>query len=234
MEPPIYIEPARDWEEYEDQIFGKLSREFPDHKILEDQMVRGRFSGIDRQVDIVVRREVIGHEIAAVVDCKLFSRNVDVGDVDQFAGFVSDLNAEIGIIITNVGHSRAALQRARNDRGLRIHVVEFEHLETYRFVETCRICPDAHDGVPGSLSVEGFYNKDGETDNPEGALVSLMHCDVCGSHHVRCEECGVIGAVYDTDYGEELECEGGCGLRFLVEQVHAGDGLYEYFVRILG
>lgn len=222
----------KDWEKYEDDIFDKLRKEFPGHSISKDARLPGRFSGIDRQIDILVRQDVLGEDITAIVDCKHFSDNVDVKDVEGFIGLVSDVNAELGILITNMGYSTAAINRAGEDRGIRTMVVDFQRLDEYRFAEMCLVCPAAHDGVPGNLWTKSFHSRDGWTDDPAQSIVRLMQCDVCASHHVECASCGTIMAVYDVEYDTELECEGECGLRFILHQQPTRNGLYEYSIEL--
>lgn len=43
----------------------------------------------------------MGHEIKLAVECKCYSKNIDVKIVDGFIGFLEDIKANLGIIITN-------------------------------------------------------------------------------------------------------------------------------------
>jgi restriction endonuclease Mrr len=63
-----------------------------------------------------------------IVDCKCFSRNVDVQAVEAFAGFLDDVNVELGLLVTTAGFSEAARRRAEHVRGLRLDVVELDEL----------------------------------------------------------------------------------------------------------
>lgn len=225
-------EPA-DWEQYEDQIFAKLSEEYPHHKIEKNVHVFGQFSKIDRQIDVVVNDTIVGEPVTAIVDCKYFSSNIDIGVVDKFIGLVNDIQAEVGILITNHGYSEAAMNRARNDRGIRIVIAEFSRLSEYEFAEICHVCPEAHDNIPGSLWIDNLYHSEGLTDDFETAAVALMHCDVCASHHLKCAKCGSITAVYEMEYGNGVECEGGCGSKFKLIEEPERDGQYSYSVKLM-
>lgn len=223
----------KEWELYEDHIFDKLRSEYPGHSIEKDVQVLGQLSKIERQIDIVVKDRIVGEKVTAVVDCKHFSNNIDVGVIDKFVGLVNDVQAELGILITNKGYSEAAWNRAMNDRGIRIMIVEFSRLAQYRFSETCHICPEVHENIPGSLWVDAFFDSEGWTDNPDSADVALMHCDVCASHHLKCSFCGTVTAVYEMEYDSEVECEGGCGHKYIIRQEPEKDGLYSYSVKVV-
>ena len=48
----------------------------------------------------------------AVVDCKSYSKRVDVKHVEAAIGMAADVSADIALIVTTVGYSEAALARA--------------------------------------------------------------------------------------------------------------------------
>lgn len=118
-------DPVPEWREYETQIFTALKKlagedgtvEFNQHRL-------GRFSGIQRQVDVWVTGSFAGEVercVTAAVDCKHFGRKIDVTAVEGFMGFVADVDADLGIMITSSGYSKAAKKRA--GRGYRLHVM---------------------------------------------------------------------------------------------------------------
>jgi len=80
-----------DWRRYEERVYDKLRSEFPDHDIERDVRVRGRKSGIDRQVDVAITRQVAGYDVFGAVECRKVSRRLDVTVVDRFAGFLEEL-----------------------------------------------------------------------------------------------------------------------------------------------
>ena len=83
-----------------------------------------------RQVDILVTSTIIGKPFTAVVECKCFNKNVDVKTVDSFVGFVDDVKANLGIIVTNVGFTAAAKNRA-TQRDIKLDIVKFTELDKY-------------------------------------------------------------------------------------------------------
>ncbi len=62
-----------DWKEYESQIYEKLVSQFPNFQIKFDEIVRGRYSRVDRQIDVSIRTKVTFKQVFGVVDCKCYS-----------------------------------------------------------------------------------------------------------------------------------------------------------------
>jgi len=214
------------WKEYEGQIVDKFQREFPDEEILADTKVPGYFSKTERQVDVLIKGMMGGHRIFGVVECKCFNKKVDVKVVDSFVGFLQDVKANLGVIITNNGFTEAASNRAEAN-SIRLDIVEFEHLEEYHYEpDLCDACADA-DHSPGFL----FFIREHQPieimdlDN----FVELTDCERCGTYHVKCLTCDTITAVYEHEYDDPKECEGGCGLVFSVDEEHDSDAIAAYF-----
>jgi hypothetical protein len=74
------------------------------------------------------------------VDCKLWSRKVAIDDVDRFVGFLADVGTDLGLLVTNVGFTEAARDRAAGERGVKIDVVRPAAIEAaFRaYCESCR------------------------------------------------------------------------------------------------
>lgn len=121
-----------DWREYEAEIFERLREQFPDTELELDARLPGRISGVERQIDILARGNLMGTRPFAVVDCKHFSRPVDVTVVEAFLGLLADVGAHVGVLITNIGYSLAAQQRAAQDqtRDVQLHVVKVSEIRS--------------------------------------------------------------------------------------------------------
>lgn len=126
------------WKTYERQIFEALkSGAAKDAEVTFDcggtQRLPGRFSRIDRQIDVLVRGTFAGLPMVhtMVVDCKLFHRKLDVTHVEGFAGLVSDVGAQLGLLITSEGFSQAAKWRAEGFSNVLLDVVELDELERW-------------------------------------------------------------------------------------------------------
>ncbi len=121
------------WTIYEQQVFEEFKLHFPAAKIRKNVRVTGRFSKRKRQIDILVIEKTPAGTLKTVVDTKLFKRKVDVKAVDGFAGFVSDVGAQRGLLITEKGYTKAALRRAFYDPGdLELDILNFAELHRFQ------------------------------------------------------------------------------------------------------
>ena len=103
-----------DWKQYEQEVYDELTSLFPSAHVLRNQRRMGR-SGMMRQLDFLVEEHVAGRLLSIVWDGKYFSRKVDVGEVEAFTGLVRDVGAHKGVLVTNVGYTAGALQRAQSE-----------------------------------------------------------------------------------------------------------------------
>lgn len=218
-----------EWKQYEAQIFNKLSSEFRDCQITANDHIYGNFSRVMRQVDIAIRGTLAGKEILGVVECKHFSRNVDVKVVDSFVGFLEDVGANVGIIITTQGYTKAAKNRAQI-KLIHLDVVDFNRFDEYEFEwDSCELCDPGPEHPPAMLS---WYGGEGMVEGDNSSAVLVGRCDWCNGIHIRCTACGSMRGVGEGDYEESLECYGACGLVFEVYSEHVGKGMYEERIRI--
>lgn len=127
-----------EWKLYEQQIYAKLKAGVAaDAEVTFDergsQRLPGRFSRVDRQIDVIVRGSFAGlpgiHTM--IVDCKLVGRRLDVTHVEAFAGLLDDVNVTLGLLVTAEGFSEAAKQRAAAIRGMQLDVVELDELQKW-------------------------------------------------------------------------------------------------------
>lgn len=122
-----------DWKQYEKEIHELFSSDFPNADIRHNVEVDGRYSKTKRQIDILIEDYVAGNKLRIVVDAKYFSINVDVKDVECFIGMLADTEAHKGLIITQKGYTKAAINRAFNDTGdIELDILNFEELKRYQ------------------------------------------------------------------------------------------------------
>lgn len=218
------VGPKDDWRRYEQQIVAQLRSKFPDADVAGDQRIRGKLSKARRQVDIAVRGKLAGRDVLGIVECKCFSRKVDVKDVDALVGFVLDVGANLGIMITNIGYSKAAQNRARA-AGLHLDVVEFENLGSYEAPwQECGLCKEVDEHRPTSI----IWNARPEMDDSP----DVGHCDCCGGVSVRCRFCGAVQAIAEGEYDTDLLCEGWCGAIFRLVPQHIDKDMFEYCAEV--
>lgn len=117
-----------DWRQYEKQIYEEFKKKYTDFEILFDQQVPGRHSNIDRQVDILIKFQVADVDCIGVFDCKCFSDNVDIPVIDYMVGFLDDLGANLGGVVTTKGFSEAAKNRAMGAK-IDLRIIQFNSVQ---------------------------------------------------------------------------------------------------------
>lgn len=115
------------WKKYEDYISEQFKAYYPSCTIQPNYKITGRFSKVSRQVDISIRTKIESFELFGVVDCKYYSRKVDVKIVESILGFMEDAGADFGYIITNEGFTKSA-QRRIEGQSLLLRVIAFSGL----------------------------------------------------------------------------------------------------------
>ncbi len=211
-----------EWRKYEHQIFSKFCEEFPEQEITMNVSIPGYHSQVQRQVDVLVKGQMLGKDILGVIECKYFSRTVDVEVVDSFIGFMEDVGANVGIIITNEGFSKAAMNRA-DVKGIHLDIVEFNELEDYHFeLKLCGECS----GIFPVVDFHAVYSALGEGGKEH--LFDIGHCEYCNSLHIGCRYCGAVTSIHDTRYGDLVECEGLCGVSYLITYQYDDDDHLPY------
>lgn len=130
------------WRKYEKEIFNILKDTFEDCHFEFDDLIFGKFSKVDRQIDIAIRGKIGGSEVLGIIDCKYFGKKIDVKIIEAFLGMIEDVKANFGIIITNQGFSKAAKNRATL-KNLKLDIIKFNELEkiqlTYDYFVNQRI-----------------------------------------------------------------------------------------------
>lgn len=163
----LWIKPD-DWRSYEAYVAGALAERFPSIEIRRDVRVRGRHSGVERQIDLLV-----GVEGLIAVECKCYARRVDVKIVEMYLGMLDDLGVRAGILVTTKGYSEAALNRARNDpRDIDLQIIHPDRLSEYQHIGA----PLIYRGDLGiSLAPPQFWVVDVELTQVPGGALAMMY-----------------------------------------------------------
>lgn len=127
---PTKAEPR--WATYEQQVFELFKEHFPDANVRKNVRVKGRLSKRKRQIDVLVSENTPAGPLKTVVDAKSFKRKVDVKAVDGLAGFVKDVGAQRGMLVTSRGYTKAALNRAFYDNDLELDILNFSALQQFQ------------------------------------------------------------------------------------------------------
>jgi hypothetical protein len=151
-----------DFREYENGVADVLAFLAGDGATVERNVqIRGRRSGRLRQVDVLVRVRIFAiSEEALVVDCKRRARPIDVKDVESFIGFLDDVGAAIGLLVTTLGASAAARHRASQERGVQLDVLSLDELRVWSppgtVTTTFRLPVDAQSEAERAFRERGF------------------------------------------------------------------------------
>ena len=94
----------------------------PQSSVEHDVHIDGKRSGTPRQVDVAVRGRIGPKDILVAIECRHYKRSIDVPKIDAFVGFLDDIQANAGVMVTTIGYSDAALQRAEAE-GIETYVV---------------------------------------------------------------------------------------------------------------
>ncbi len=113
------------WKEFE-AIVDRLQRAFNKAgTVTRDEKLKGNGSGRARQIDICIRTTIGTENVLIIVECKKWNRKVDVQAVEAFAMVIKDVGAQIGVMVSTAGFSKAAYQRA-----------EGENISLYKYKDT--------------------------------------------------------------------------------------------------
>jgi restriction endonuclease len=100
------------WKAYEEQIAQLVASLDSTAEVTHNKRIEARLSNATRQVDVWVCGKIIGQDITIAVECKMTSRPLEIGAIDEFVGKLLDLGAERGIIYSASGMTPSAVRRA--------------------------------------------------------------------------------------------------------------------------
>lgn len=121
------------WKDYEKEIYHYFKEMYPKTNIRFDQKVLGKFSKVDRQIDVLIESETAGFSFRIIIDCKHFNKKIDVREVETFCSMVEDVDADQGLLITTKGFSTAAINRAYyGKQRVELDVVNFDVISNFQ------------------------------------------------------------------------------------------------------
>lgn len=107
------------WKDYEEQVFQECQRVFysKEVEIIKNTHIVGRYSGVKRQIDVLIKQLKDGVAVSSIlIECKHYRHKIDVKIVDAFVGCMIDVGAEKGVIVSEMGFTKAAISRAHNGK----------------------------------------------------------------------------------------------------------------------
>lgn len=125
---------SSEFREYENGVADVLASVVGDGgTVRRNVMLPARTGNRRRQIDVLVEGNIFGlTDARLIVDCKRWKARIDVGDVDKFLGMVEDVGADMGILVSAVGASSGAVERAKDARGVRIKPLSIAELNAWR------------------------------------------------------------------------------------------------------
>jgi hypothetical protein len=122
-----------DWKQYEKEIADQFQEYYPSARITPNAKIIGKFSKIERQIDLLIEEQASDFSFRIVVDAKYRGRKIDVGDVEAFLGFTRDVEAHTGVMVALEGYTPAAVNRAHHDDlDLILDVLNLGDLKTHQ------------------------------------------------------------------------------------------------------
>lgn len=102
-----------DWKELEHLVAMIQTQLSPDATVQHNVMLDGLDSETKRQIDVLVEQNIGQYTMRIVIDCKDYSKPVDVKGIEEFQGLVQDVRAQKGALVCPAGFTKSALNRAR-------------------------------------------------------------------------------------------------------------------------
>jgi hypothetical protein len=112
----------KEWRHYEQQVCEEFREMHPGGVIEHNRFEVGKYSGVRRQLDVWVTLPDVGG--FGAFDCKRYRKPIDVQHVDRMIGYLEDIGASWGGLVTTNAFSAAARARAAQP-AIELHVIKF-------------------------------------------------------------------------------------------------------------
>lgn len=133
---PVNTDTTISWKDYENAVFEECERVFhsQEAKIIRDTCLIGRFSGVKRQIDVLIRFYENGKITSTcLVECKHYSKKINVKIVDSFIGCLEDVGADKGVLVSENGFTKAAINRAYKGKdNIEVDILSLVELQQFQ------------------------------------------------------------------------------------------------------
>jgi len=102
-----------DWEQLEHLVVSIQQQLSPDATVSHNVKLDGVDSETKRQIDVLVEQNIGQYQMRIVIDCKDYSKPVDVKGIEEFQGLVQDVRAQKGALVCPSGYTKSAKRRAK-------------------------------------------------------------------------------------------------------------------------
>lgn len=99
-----------EYEKLVSHIFSVILRDTPSATVVRDEKIVGPEG--PRQVDIAIYHSIAGVKYLTAIECRDFNKRIDITNVEGFNSKLHDIKASKGIMVTRIGYSRNAAQKA--------------------------------------------------------------------------------------------------------------------------
>ena len=124
------------WKEYEDEVFQECERVFrlQGAEVIKNTYLVGRYSGVKRQIDIIIKDFKDGEIVSdCLVECKHYAQKINVKIVDSFIGCLEDVGVERGLLVSEKGFTKAAINRAHNGKeNIEVDILSLGDLQQFQ------------------------------------------------------------------------------------------------------
>jgi hypothetical protein len=197
------------WLAFELSVAKLIEKLDPDADVRHNVSIKGKISGTERQVDVLVSGCIGGQQMSIAIECKRYAKRLGIGKVDEFAGKLLDLGVDRGVLYSINGTSEPAAARAENavQPGIALKELVGENPDPPEWSSNLAEftgfgdCPNDN-CYTGDIGWREWPQENGET-------VNAGSCDTCGTWGVRCPDCGAITGFF----GDTVECDE-CGTGF--------------------
>lgn len=131
------------WKEYENIVLTECQRVFFNADIQYNIYVDGLFSKRKRQIDIFIKDN---NGVVYIIDAKKYNTKVDIKDVESFIGMVKDVGGNYGILVSENGFTKAAINRAHiGENNIEVDILNLKELGMFQY--ECAIPYAGNNGV---------------------------------------------------------------------------------------
>ena len=119
-----------EWKDYENEVLTECSRVFRNSNIQYNVHVKGLYSKRMRQIDVFVEDK---KGVIYIFDAKKYNTKIDVKDVESFIGMIKDVGADYGVIVSEKGFSKAAINRAHlGENNIEVDILSLNELKRFQ------------------------------------------------------------------------------------------------------
>lgn len=105
---------AWNYEQLVEQIYERLLASDDAVTVHRRRRFEGKRSGQSYEIDVSFEFKKVAVSFLVLVECKFYSRKVEVGDTIEFAFKVEDIGAQKGILVSTIGFQRGVFNIARS------------------------------------------------------------------------------------------------------------------------